>query len=67
MYNPSPFLICAAALTSVFSFFFGSYFTEREVAYRMWIRMIAYNARETSEDYDHRDHCPDQLPGNALY
>ena len=50
MYNPSPFLICAAALTSVFSFFFGSYFTEREVAYRLWIKMIAYNVRENSHD-----------------
>ena len=42
MYNPSPFLITSAALTSVFSFFFGGYFVEREMAYRLWIKLLAY-------------------------
>ena len=42
MYNPSAFLISSAALTSIFSFFFGGYFREREKAYRYWIRYLAY-------------------------
>jgi predicted nucleic acid-binding Zn ribbon protein len=50
MYNPSPFLICAAALTSIFSFFFGGYFLEREIAYRLWIRLLAYDGKISSED-----------------
>lgn len=43
MYNPSAFLISSAALTSIFSFFFGGYFREREKAYRYWIRYLAYD------------------------
>ena len=43
MYHPSPFLISSAALTSIFSFFFGGYFQEREKAYRLWIRFIGYD------------------------
>ena len=50
MYNPSPFLICAAALTSIFSFFFGGYFLERESAYRLWIRLMAYDGEIGSEE-----------------
>lgn len=44
MYEPSPFLISSAALTSIFSFFFGGYFKEREKAYQLWIRFIGYEA-----------------------
>jgi uncharacterized membrane protein len=50
MYNPSPFLITTAALTSVFSFFFGGYFVEREITYRLWIKLIAYDGRTTSDE-----------------
>ena len=42
MYSPEPFLISSAALTSIFSFFFGGYFKEREKAYQLWIRFIGY-------------------------
>ncbi|MDH3359288.1 MAG: hypothetical protein OEL55_00310 [Desulfobulbaceae bacterium] len=44
MYSPEPFLISSAALTSIFSFFFGGYFKEREKAYQLWIRFIGYEA-----------------------
>ncbi len=44
MYEPSAFLISSAALTSIFSFFFGGYFKEREKAYRLWIRFIGYES-----------------------
>lgn len=44
MYSPEPFLISSAALTSIFSFFFGGYFKEREQAYQLWIRFIGYEA-----------------------
>lgn len=50
MYNPSPFLICAAALTSIFSFFFGGYFLERESVYRLWIKLVAYDVEMGSEE-----------------
>lgn len=42
MYKPAAFLISSAALTSIFSFFFGGYFRERERAYRLWLMIIAY-------------------------
>lgn len=50
MYTPGPFLISSAALTSIFSFFFGGYFREREWAYRLWIRIVAYDTDLGSED-----------------
>jgi hypothetical protein len=50
MYNPSPFLISSAALTSIFSFFFGGYFREREKAYSYWIRYLAYDVDFGCED-----------------
>ena len=50
MYNPSPFLISSAALTSIFSFFFGGYFREREKAYRYWISYLAYDVDHSCED-----------------
>ncbi|MDH3392942.1 MAG: hypothetical protein OEL66_02970 [Desulfobulbaceae bacterium] len=37
-------MISSAALTSIFSFFFGGYFKEREKAYQLWIRFIGYEA-----------------------
>jgi len=50
MYNPSSFLISTAALTSIFSFFFGGYFKEREKAYHLWIRYVGYES-----NLDHRE------------
>lgn len=50
MYTPGPFLISAAALTSIFSFFFGRYFSEREWAYRLWILIQAYDAELGSDE-----------------
>ena len=50
MYNPSPFLISSAALTSIFSFFFGGYFREREKAYRYWIGYMAYDLGHSCEE-----------------
>ena len=50
MYNPSPFLIPSATLTSIFSFFFGGYFRESEKAYRYWIRYLAYDVEHDCED-----------------
>ena len=49
MYSPAPFLISSAALTSIFSFFFGGYFREREWAYKLWIRFQAYESVLDSE------------------
>jgi hypothetical protein len=50
LYSPSPFLITTGALTSIFSFFFGEYFKIREEIYRLWIRVIAYDFKDFSED-----------------
>ena len=47
MYDPSAFLISTTALTSIFSFFFGGYFRERERAYRLWLRFVAYDKKIT--------------------
>ena len=49
MYNPSPFLISTAALTSIFSFFFGGYFHERQKAYRLWIQYRAYGVERMTD------------------
>ncbi len=49
MYNPSPFLISSAALTSIFSFFFGGYFREREKACRYLIGYLAYDVEPGCE------------------
>ena len=51
MYDPSPFLITTGALTSIYTFFFGEYFREREAVYRLWLRVFAYGWRpETPEE-----------------
>jgi len=50
MYNPGAFLISSAALTSIFSFFFGGYFRERERAYRLWLKFVAYGKEIPSEN-----------------
>jgi hypothetical protein len=50
MYNPGAFLICSAALTSIFSFFFGRYYRERERAYRFWLKFVAYGKGLPSND-----------------
>jgi hypothetical protein len=50
IYSPAAYLIAAAALTSIFCFFFGAFFQEREITYRMWIKYIAYGATPLSGD-----------------
>jgi len=50
MYKPSAFLISAAALTSIFSFFFGGYYKEREKAYWFWLTIVAYGKEIVSKD-----------------
>ena len=50
MYKPSAFLISAAALTSIFSFFFGGYYKERERAYWYWLTIVAYGKELVSKD-----------------
>jgi hypothetical protein len=50
VYKPSAFLISSAALTSIFSFFFGGYYREREIAYRYWLKVVAYGKETLSED-----------------
>lgn len=49
MYKPAAFLISSAALTSIFSFFFGGYFRERERAYRLWLMIVAYGKEIPTE------------------
>jgi hypothetical protein len=43
-------LTSSAALTSIFSFFFGGYFLERESADRLWLMFVAYGKELTSVD-----------------
>jgi hypothetical protein len=50
MYRPGAFLISSAALTSIFSFFFGGYYRERERAYRLWLMFVAYGKELPSDD-----------------
>jgi hypothetical protein len=50
VYSPAAYLIAAAALTSIFCFFFGAFFQEREITYRMWIKYIAYGAEPLTGD-----------------
>lgn len=50
MYNPSAFLISAAALTSIFSFFFGGYYQERDKTYALWLKVVAYGQDSSTED-----------------
>jgi len=56
IYSPAAYLIAAAALTSIFCFFFGAFFQEREITYRMWIKYIAYGATVLSGD-ERKDFC----------
>ena len=56
MYRPAAFLIAAAALTSIFSFFFVAFFQERETTYRMWIKFVAYGAEPLSIE-ERKDLC----------
>lgn len=50
MYKPAAFLISITALTSIFSFFFGGYYRERERAYRLWLMFVAYGKNFTPDD-----------------
>lgn len=56
VYSPAAYLIAAAALTSIFCFFFGAFFQEREITYRMWIKYVAYGATPLSGD-EKKDLC----------
>jgi hypothetical protein len=56
LYSPAAYLIAAAALTSIFCFFFGAFFQEREITYRMWIKYVAYGAAMLSGD-ERKDFC----------
>ncbi len=56
MYSPSAFLISCTALTSIFSFFFGTYYRERERAYRFWLMYVAYG-KELESDNEKIDVC----------
>lgn len=55
MYSPAAFLITTGALTSIFNFFFGEYFREREKIYRLWLRVFAYGEVPTQKE--RRDLC----------
>ncbi|MDZ7641204.1 MAG: hypothetical protein U5J62_04150 [Desulfurivibrio sp.] len=50
IYDPGPFLISTAALTSILSFFFGNYFRYREKIYSQWIAYIAYDSEVVKTD-----------------
>lgn len=50
MYKPAAFLISITALTSIFSFFFGGYYRERERAYRLWLKFVAYGGKRTNDE-----------------
>lgn len=39
-------MISITALTSIFSFFFGGYYRERERAYRLWLMFVAYGEKQ---------------------
>ena len=66
MYKPSAFLISAAALTSIFCFFFGLFFKEREITYRMWIKFVAYGATPLSGD-EKKDLCAELESKRRVY
>ncbi len=50
MYKPAAFLISITALTSIFSFFFGGYYRERERAYRLWLMFVAYGGKPPNDE-----------------
>jgi uncharacterized membrane protein len=50
MYKPAAFLISITALTSIFSFFFGGYYRERERAYRLWLMFVAYGQKSPKDE-----------------
>ena len=66
MYKPSAFLISAAALTSIFSFFFGSYYKERARAYWFWLTIVAYGKEIVSKD-EKIDLCAELESRNRMF
>ncbi|MFC1488820.1 hypothetical protein ACFL6B_03130 [Thermodesulfobacteriota bacterium] len=66
MYKPAAFLISSAALTSIFSFFFGTYYKERERAYRLWLMFAAYGKEIASED-EKIDICAELESKDRMY
>lgn len=66
MYKPSAFLISAAALTSIFSFFFGGYYKERQKAYQFWLSIVAYGKEIKSKD-EKIDLCAELESRNRMF
>ena len=66
VYSPAAYLIAAAALTSIFCFFFGAFFQEREITYRLWIKYIAYGAKPLSGD-ERKDFCAEMESRRRTY
>ena len=66
MYQPAPFLITCGALTSIFSFFFGEYFREREAVYRLWLRVFAYGWRPGTEE-DATEFCAEMESRERMF
>jgi len=66
MYKPSAFLISAAALTSIFSFFFGGYYKERARAYWFWLKIVAYGKEIASID-EKIDLCAELESRNRMF
>lgn len=66
MYKPSAFLISAAALTSIFSFFFGGYYKERARAYWFWLTIVAYGKKIESQD-EKIDLCAELESRNRMF
>jgi len=66
MYKPAAFLISSAALTSIFSFFFGTYYKERERAYRFWLMFVAYG-KEVASKNEKIDICAELESKDRMY
>ncbi len=66
MYNPAAFLISLTALTSIFSFFFGGYFRERERAYQLWLKYVAYG-HEKPKGCDNIEICAELESKNRMF
>lgn len=67
MYKPGAFLISSAALTSIFSFFFGGYYRERERAYRLWLMFVAYGKKMPSDPEYSQNKIPRKFYGNQEF
>ena len=59
-------MISAAALTSIFSFFFGGYYKERATAYWFWLTIVAYGKEVVSEN-ERIDLCAELESRNRMF